>query len=161
MKPINYQERNRMIGFFCASYLICGFVIIYWFTLLFNFVPKEQVRRQLARNEEFRAVLDYTNEADSLVVQIQKQEDLEAKRLGPFFKWTNDLKAAYPQLFYKAVVDSYTELVHEVIESKQGDSTLKAAKEKFVLLRQEEQELRKQYETLKTQLSDEKKAKSI
>lgn len=161
MKPINYQERNRMIGFFCGSYVICCLLLIYWFMLLFSLVPNEQVRRQLARNEELTAVLNYTNEADTLVVQIQKQKYLEVKTLGPFFKWTNDLKAAYPQLFYKAVVDSYTELVHEVIESKQGDSTLKAAKEKFVLLRKEEEELRTQHATLKTQLSDEKKTKSI
>jgi hypothetical protein len=159
MKPTNYQERNHKIILFCAFYFSCLLLLTYWLTLLFISVPKTQAERQEAGKAELRMVLDYSDKADSLTLKIQKQSNLNIKKLAPFFKWTNDLKEAYPQPFYRLVISSYADLINETVQSRHGDSSLANAKEKIVGLRREELALRKENEALKEQLRIAKSSK--
>ena len=150
-----------MIGRCIVFYLIAVFVLCTLFYFQFVVVPKVYTQETALTNDKIEELVRYSNDADSLVIQIQKAPVVEAKALVPFYKWTNDLKSVYKQPFYEAIINSYADLVDEISQAKSRDTTLSALKNNIVNIQKANLNLIQQNQELKQelQLAKEKKTK--
>ncbi len=159
MAALNQEERSRTISYFITTYLIA--VLLVCILLYFQFVatPRIHNRETALTNDKIDELVRYTNDADSLVIQIQKAPVVEAKALVPFYKWTNDLKAVYKQPFYEAIITSYSDLVNEIAHAKSKDTTLSSLKNNVVTIQKANLMLMQQNQELKEQLKAGKEKK--
>ncbi len=159
MGALNHTERNRKIGHFALSYLVAllGTFVLFYF--LFVVIPRIHNRETALTNDRIEEFVSYTNEADSLVIQIQRAPVVEAEALVPFFKWTNDLKTVYEQPFYGTIVTSYTDLVNDIARAKSKDTTLLTLKTRLIAMQRDNLELMQLQEDLKIKLKEGKTAK--
>jgi hypothetical protein len=159
MAALNQEERSRTISYFITTYLIA--VLLVCILLYFQFVatPRIHNRETALTNDKIDELVRYTNDADSLVIQIQKAPVVEAKALVPFYKWTNDLKAVYKQPFYEAIITSYSDLVNEIAQAKSKDTTLSSLKNNVVTIQKANLMLMQQNQELKEQLKAGKEKK--
>lgn len=137
MKPINAAQRNATILRFSLCYIFM--ILLIAFLLYFSMIeiPKKQSDLAAVTNEQVEKLIHHTNDADTLVIQIQKATDVKAEALAPLFKWTNDLQNNYRQPFYQSIITSYVDLFNEIVKSKAGDTTLISAKAKMSALQKE------------------------
>ncbi|MCF0060660.1 hypothetical protein MUK70_15570 [Dyadobacter chenwenxiniae] len=153
MKPINAAQRNAVI----LRFSLCYFVMILLFVFLLYFslieIPKKQSELTAITNEQVEKLIHHTNDADTLVIQIQKAADVKAQALAPLFKWTGDLKNAYQQPFYTSIITSYVDLFNEIIKSKADDTTLMVMKTKMTTLQKENLILMQQQDDLNSELT--------
>ena len=159
MAALNQKERNRFILNCVASYLMAVLLVGVIFYFQFVVTPRVYSRETALTNDKIEEFVKYTNDADSLVVQIQRAGNLEAKSLVPFYDWTNNLKAVYKQPFYNAVIVSYTDLVNDIAQAHETDTTLSSLKNSLVSLQKKNLELMQQGETLKEDLNKIKQSK--
>lgn len=159
MGVINQAVRNRKIAYFVLSYLVALLFTAVLFYFLFVVIPRINNRNTALTNERIEEFVKYTDEADSLVIQIQKAPVVEAEALIPFFKWTNDLKTVYDQPFYSVIVNSYTDLVNDIALAKGKDTTLPSLKNKLVTIQKANLELMQLNEELKRKLKEGKTVK--
>lgn len=115
-------------------------------------IPKKQSELTAITNDQVEKLIRHTNDADTLVIQIQKAADIKAASLMPLFKWTNDLHNTYQQPFYKTIIRSYEDVFNEISKSKAGDTTLLAMKTKVIALQKENLALMQQYDDLNSEL---------
>ena len=150
-----------MIARCIVIYLIAVFVLCTLFYFQFVVVPKVYNKETSLTNDKIEELVRYSNDADSLVIQIQKAPVVEAKALVPFYKWTNDLKSVYKQPFYEAIINSYADLVDEISQAKSKDTTLSALKNNIVNIQKANLNLIQQNQELKQelQLAKERKTK--
>ena len=150
-----------MIARCIVIYLIAVFVLCTLFYFQFVVIPKVYSKETALTNDKIEELVKYSNDADSLVIQIQKAPVVEAKALVPFYKWTNDLKSVYKQPFYEAIINSYADLVDEISQAKSKDTTLSALKNNIVNIQKANLNLIQQNQELKQelQLAKERKTK--
>ena len=77
---------------------------------------------------------------------------VKAKALVPFYKWTNDLKSVYNQPFYEAIVTSYSDLVDDIAQAKNKDTTMLSLKNNLLAVQKSNVDLMQQNQDLKKQL---------
>ena len=159
MASLNHKERNLMIRHTFIAYLLA--VILFSVLLYFQFVVTPEIynRETALTNDKIEELVRYSNEADSLVLQIQKAPVVQAKALVPFYKWTNDLQSVYKQPFYAAIITSYSDLVNEIARAKSKDTTLLSLKNNLITIQKSNLDLMKQNEELKLQLKAAKEVK--
>jgi hypothetical protein len=152
MTVLNRDERTRMIWRSIVYYLTA--VVLLYIIYYFQFVvtPRVYSRETALTNDKVEELVRYTHQADSLVIQIQKATVVEAKALVPFYKWTNDLKMVYKQPFYGAIINSYSDLVNDIAQAKNNDTTLSSLKNSMVTMQRENLMLMKQNEDLSLEL---------
>ncbi|WP_026629657.1 hypothetical protein [Dyadobacter alkalitolerans] len=153
MKPINAAQRNATILRFSLCYILM--ILLVAFMLYFSMIeiPKKQSDLTAVTNEQVEKLIHHTNDADTLVIQIQKAADVKTEALAPLFKWTNDLQSNYRQPFYQIIITSYVDLFNEIVKSKAGDTTLISAKAKMNALQKENLTLMEQNRELESNLS--------
>jgi hypothetical protein len=152
MTVLNRDERTRMIWRSVVYYLIAVVLLCIIFYFQFVVTPKVYNHETALTNDKVEELVKYTHQADSLVIQIQKAPVVEAKALVPFYKWTNDLKMAYKQPFYGAIISSYSDLVNDIAQAKSNDTTLSSLKNNMVMMQRENLMLMKQHEDLTLEL---------
>ena len=157
MEAINLDERKRMIWYFAITYLAAVILTSIIFYFQFVVTPEVYSKETALTNDKIEELVRYTNDADSLVIQIQKAPVIEAKALVPFYKWTNDLKTVYKQPFYEAIIISYSDLVDDISQAKRKDTTITSLKNNIIAMQKENLKLMQQNDDLKTEL---KQAKS-
>jgi hypothetical protein len=152
VKPVNANRRNAIIVRFSLVYLML--VLLMCFLLYFSFivVPKKQSELTAITNEQVDDLIRHTNDADTLVIQIQKASDVDAKALVPLFKWTGDLQKAFKQPFYTSIITSYVDLFNDIVKTKGNDTTLASLKTKMTALQKENLSLMQLNEDLNEQL---------
>jgi hypothetical protein len=160
MAALNQEERSRTISCFITTYLIT--VLLFCLVFYFQFVvtPRIHNRETALTNDKIDELVRYTNDADSLVIQIQKAPVVEAKALVPFYKWTSDLKTVYKQPFYEAIITSYSDLVNEIAQAKSKDTTLPSLKNRIIVIQKANLNLMQQNRELKEQLKVGKEKKN-
>lgn len=153
MKPINAAQRNAIILRFLVCYIFMILLVI--FLLFFSLIkiPKKQSELTAITNDQVEKLIHHSNDADTLVIQIQKAADVNAETLAPLFKWTGDLQNAYQQPFYRSIITSYVDLFNEIVKSKTGDSTLVELRSKMSLLQKENLMLMEQNGELEAKLA--------
>ena len=160
MGAINQEERNRIISHCIVIYLIAVCVLCTLFYFQFVVIPKVYNKETALTNDKIEELVKYSNDADSLVIQIQKAPVVEAKALVPFYKWTNDLKSVYKQPFYEAIINSYADLVDEISQAKGKDTTLSALKNNIVTIQEANSNLIRQNQELRLELQQTKEKKT-
>ena len=153
MAALNQKERNQMILNCIVTYLIVVVLVSVIFYFQFVVTPKVYSKETALTNDKIEEFVKYTNDADSLVIQIQKAKSLEAKALVPFYNWTNNLKAVYKQPFYSAIIVSYTDLVNDIAQAHEKDTTLSSLKQNLISLQKKNLELIQQGQDLKEDLN--------
>ena len=156
MKPINAAQRNATILRFSLCYILMILLVVFLFYFSLIEIPKKQSELTAITNEQVDKLIHHTNEADTLVIQIQKAADINAKALTPLFKWTGDLQAAYRQPFYQSIITSYVDLFNEINKSKMGDTTLVRLRSKMNALQKENLLLMEQNDKLEEDLTNAK-----
>ena len=156
MKPVNAQYRNAVIARFALVYLLLLLLICFLLYFAFIVVPKKQSEMTAITNEQVDNLIRHTNDADTLVIQIQKAQEVDAKALVPLFQWTGDLQKAFKQPFYTSILTSYIDLFNDIVKTKGNDTTLTALKTKMTALQKENLDLMRLNEDLNTQLADAK-----
>lgn len=153
MKPINAAQRNAIILRFSLCYFLM--ILLVAFLLYFSLIEiqKKQSELTAVTNEQVEKLIHHTNEADTLVIKIQRAADVKAEALTPLFRWTGDLQNAYQQPFYTSIITSYVNLFNEIIKSKASDTTLSALKSKMASLQKENLDLIQQKEMLSSELA--------
>lgn len=159
MSAINLKERKKMIGSFIITYAIAIVLVCIIFYFQFVVTPRIYSKETALTNDKIEEMVRYTNDADSLIIQIQKAPVVEAKALVPFYKWTNDLKSVYKQPFYEAVILSYSDLVDDIAAAKGKDTTLLYLRNNLVTAQKSSLDLMQQNQELKQQLKDAKEKK--
>lgn len=159
MAALNQKERNQMISHTIITYLLAISLVSVLFYFQFVETPKVYNNETALTNDKVEELVRYSNEADSLVLQIQKAPVVEAKALVPFYQWTNDLKAVYQQPFYGAIITSYSDLVDDIAQAKSMDTTLPSLKNKLIAIQKSNLELMQQNQELKLQLKTAKTVK--
>lgn len=159
MAALNQKERNQMISHTIITYLLAISLVSVLFYFQFVVTPKVYNKETALTNDKIEELVRYSNEADSLVLQIQKAPVVEAKALVPFYQWTNDLKAVYQQPFYGAIITSYSDLVDDIAQAKSMDTTLPSLKNKLIAIQKSNLELMQQNQELKLQLKTAKTVK--
>jgi len=152
MKPVNFIERNKIIKAFIFIYLVALSIATFLFYFSFVIIPLEHKKQTSITNEKIEELLQYTDSADSLVIQIQKAPFVSAESLVPFYKWTNDLQNAYKQPFYATIISSYPALVSEIAQAKSGDTILSAVKNEMIILQKENIKLLQKHDILQMEL---------
>ena len=152
MGALNQAERNSMIWHFIINYLIAIMLVSIIFYFQFVVIPRVYNKETALTNVKIEELVKYTNNADSLVLQIQKAKMLDAKSLVPFYNWTNNLKAVYKQPFYEGIISSYADLVNDITLANGKDTTLISLKIRMITLQQKNMELIQQGEELKLKL---------
>jgi len=158
MGALNLEVRNRTIRQFIVTYLLAVMLIGIIFYFQFVVIPKLHAKETALTNDKIEELIKYTNDADSLVLQIQKAENLEAKALVPFYNWTNNLKTVYKQPFYEAIIISYMDLVNDITLTNGNDTTLVSLKNNMISLQKKNIALQLEGEDLTTKLREAKAA---
>ncbi|KAA0989268.1 hypothetical protein [Dyadobacter aurulentus] len=153
MRPINSAQRTATILRFLLCYVTMLLVVGFLLYLSLIEVPKRQNELTAVTNEQVEKLIRHTDDADTLVIQIQKATEVKAEALAPLFKWTGDLQTAYQQPFYKSIISSYVDLFNEIVKSKTADTTLASLKTRMTILQKENLELMKQHGELKDELT--------
>ncbi len=161
MKPYNLAERNRKIVLFAAVYLAAVSLYGGLCYLLLRAAPQEQRRVAALTQDKIEAFLAHTDQADSLVVQVQKAGHVAAGKLVPFYKWSQDLKTVYHQPFYAVVVNSYTDLVNDIKKGTGQDSATASLRDKMITLQEENLKLKTGQKNLQKDLREAKSKKSL
>lgn len=104
-------------------------------------------------NDQVEELIRHTNDADTLVMQIQRATQVESKALVPLFRWTDDLRAAYKQPFYLCIISSYTELFDEIVRCKGQDTILSPLNTKMSGLQKKNLDLMQEQQRLSDELS--------
>ena len=159
MKPYNLAERNRKIQAFTAVYGIAILLLAGLLYLLLVAAPSEQRRLVVLTQDKIEELLDYTDKADTLVLQIQKARRLEEEKLVPFYKWTNDLKAVYHLPFYTTLIDSYANLVNDLAAGKGKDTSAPELRSRMISLQEENLKLKTLQLELRKELREAKSRK--
>lgn len=159
MKPINAAQRNATILRFSLCYILMTLMVAFLLYFSLIEIPKKQSELTAITNEQVEKLIRHTNDADTLVIQIQKAADVKSEALAPLFKWTGDLQNAYQQPFYTSIITSYVDLFNEIVKSKAGDTTLAAMKTKMTSLQKENLILMQQHNDLNSELAEAKTKK--
>lgn len=156
MKPYNLADRNKKTQLFAAVYAAGIFLSGFLVYLVLRGAPQEQRRLAMLTQDKIEALLAHTDEADSLVLQIQRAGYVPGEKLIPFYKWSNDLKTVYHQPFYTVIVNSYTDLVKDLKTGAGDDSTMTSLKNKMLTLQQENLKLKTAGKELSQELQEAK-----
>ena len=152
MKPINAEQRNATILRFSLCYILMILLVVFLLYFSLIEIPKKQSELTAITNEQVDKLIHHTNEADTLVIQIQKASNVDAKALVPLFKWTGDLQKAFKQPFYTSIITSYVNLFNDIVKTKGNDTTLASLKTKMTALQKENLSLMQLNEDLNEQL---------
>lgn len=156
VKPINAQHRNAVIVRFSLVYLLLLVLVAFLLYFTFIVVPKKQSELTAITNEQVDNLIRHTNDADTLVIQIQKAQEVDAKALVPLFQWTGDLQKAFKQPFYTSIITSYVDLFNDIVKTKGSDTTLTSLKAKMTALQKENLGLMQLNADLNAQLTEAK-----
>jgi hypothetical protein len=141
MKPENLEIRKQKITYFIISYLILIGIVCFCFYNTFWVVPRVYQKQVLLSNEEMQGFITHTNEADTLVMQMQVANSLSDISLVSFYRWTDKIEEQYKQPFFHTILKSYLMRVSELDDSKKADTTLIHLRKQLAQIKTENQKL--------------------